>query len=50
MGLVIAWKECEVMYKHIFNPKSPLNLKRLEEVQVKRVVSHLSQMDRFALY
>ncbi|KAF7839126.1 uncharacterized protein G2W53_007608 [Senna tora] len=39
MGLVIAWKEREVMFKHILNLKSRLNLKRIEEVQVKHVVA-----------
>ncbi|KAF7802308.1 uncharacterized protein G2W53_041419 [Senna tora] len=49
MGLVIAWKKCEVMSKHTLNRKSRLNLKRLQEVQVKRVVAQVSQKDRFAL-
>ncbi|KAF7839115.1 uncharacterized protein G2W53_007597 [Senna tora] len=50
MGLVIAWKVCEVMSKHILNKKSLLNLKRIQEIQVKRVVAQESQTDRFALY
>ncbi|KAF7835406.1 uncharacterized protein G2W53_010265 [Senna tora] len=48
MGLAIAWKECEARSKHIFNKKSRLNHKRFQEVQVKRVVAHVSQTDRFA--
>ncbi|KAF7841510.1 uncharacterized protein G2W53_003808 [Senna tora] len=47
MGLVIAWKVCEVILKHILNGKSRLNLKRIEEVQVKHV-AQVSQTDRFA--
>ncbi|KAF7839166.1 uncharacterized protein G2W53_007648 [Senna tora] len=50
MGLVIAWKECEVMFKHILNQKSWLNIQGFQVVQDKRVVSPLSQTDRFALY
>ncbi|KAF7835411.1 uncharacterized protein G2W53_010270 [Senna tora] len=50
MGLAIAMKECEVMSKHILNQKARLNLKRIQEVQVKRVVAQVSQTDRFALY
>ncbi|KAF7839131.1 uncharacterized protein G2W53_007613 [Senna tora] len=50
MGLVIAWKELKVMSKHNLNQKSRLNLKRIEEVQVKRVVAQVSHTDRFALY
>ncbi|KAF7844389.1 uncharacterized protein G2W53_001294 [Senna tora] len=46
----MAWKVCEVMPKHILNPKSRLNLKRIHEVQVKCVVAQVSQIDRFALY
>ncbi|KAF7839168.1 uncharacterized protein G2W53_007650 [Senna tora] len=50
MELVITWKECEVMSNHILNEKSQLNLKRIQEEQVKHVVAHVSQTDRFALY
>ncbi|KAF7812465.1 uncharacterized protein G2W53_033441 [Senna tora] len=50
MGLVIAWKVCDVMSKHTLSRKSQLNLKRIQEVQVKRVVAQLSQIDRFVLY
>ncbi|KAF7839146.1 uncharacterized protein G2W53_007628 [Senna tora] len=50
MGLVITWKVCEVMSKQILNIKTRLNLKRIQEVQVKRVVPQVSQTDRFALY
>ncbi|KAF7844384.1 uncharacterized protein G2W53_001289 [Senna tora] len=49
MGLMITWKVCEVMSKHILNRKSPLNLKRIQEIQVKYVVAQVSQIDRFAL-
>ncbi|KAF7835549.1 uncharacterized protein G2W53_010408 [Senna tora] len=35
MGLVIAWKVCQLMSKHILNQKSRLNLKRIQEVQVQ---------------
>ncbi|KAF7832142.1 uncharacterized protein G2W53_014475 [Senna tora] len=49
MGLVIAWKVCEVINKHILNQKSRLNQKKIKE-QVKRVVEQVSQTDRFALY
>ncbi|KAF7832141.1 uncharacterized protein G2W53_014474 [Senna tora] len=47
MGLVIALKVSEVMSKHILNRKSRLNLKRIQEEQVKRVVAEVSQTDRF---
>ncbi|KAF7824005.1 uncharacterized protein G2W53_022149 [Senna tora] len=50
MELNIAWKECEVMSNHILNGKSRLNLKRIQEVQVKRVVAQVSQTNRFAFY
>ncbi|KAF7812469.1 uncharacterized protein G2W53_033445 [Senna tora] len=50
MGLVIAWKVCEVMLKHMLNQKSRFNLKRIHEVKVKRVVAQESRTDRFALY
>ncbi|KAF7839122.1 uncharacterized protein G2W53_007604 [Senna tora] len=50
MGIMITCKECEVMSKHILNQKSRLNLKRIQEVQVKRVVAQVRQIDRFALY
>ncbi|KAF7841513.1 uncharacterized protein G2W53_003811 [Senna tora] len=49
MGLVIASKECEVMLKHNLNRKAQLNLKRIQEVQVKHDVAQVSQTDRFAL-
>ncbi|KAF7841519.1 uncharacterized protein G2W53_003817 [Senna tora] len=49
MGLVIIWKECEVMSKHNINGKAQLNLKRIQEVEVKCVVAQLTQTDRFAL-
>ncbi|KAF7832158.1 uncharacterized protein G2W53_014491 [Senna tora] len=49
MGLVIAWKVCEVMSKHILYRKSQLNLKAVQQVQVKRVVAQLSGTDRFVL-
>ncbi|KAF7839130.1 uncharacterized protein G2W53_007612 [Senna tora] len=48
-GIVIAWDECDVMSKHTLN-QSKLNLKRNQEVQVKRVVAQVSQTDRFALH
>ncbi|KAF7812574.1 uncharacterized protein G2W53_033550 [Senna tora] len=35
MGLVITWKVCQVLSKHIMNYKSRLNLKRTQEVQVQ---------------
>ncbi|KAF7842015.1 uncharacterized protein G2W53_004313 [Senna tora] len=35
MQLVIAWKACEVISEHTLNQKSPLNLKRIEDVQVQ---------------
>ncbi|KAF7832138.1 uncharacterized protein G2W53_014471 [Senna tora] len=50
MGLVIAWKECEVMSKHILNRKSRLNLKIFQEVQVNLVFAQDSETDRFVLY
>ncbi|KAF7839120.1 uncharacterized protein G2W53_007602 [Senna tora] len=50
MGLVIVWKECEVMPKHILNQKSRLNPKRTQEVQVSHVVAQMSRIDRFVLY
>ncbi|KAF7835553.1 uncharacterized protein G2W53_010412 [Senna tora] len=50
MGLAIAWKVIEFMSKLILNPKSRLNLKVIQEVQVKRVVAQVSETDRFALY
>ncbi|KAF7812431.1 uncharacterized protein G2W53_033407 [Senna tora] len=49
MGLVIEWKECEVMSNHILNGKSQLNLKRIQEVQINRVVAQVSQTRRFAI-
>ncbi|KAF7823758.1 uncharacterized protein G2W53_021902 [Senna tora] len=50
MGLVITWKVCQVMSKKILNQKSRLNLKRTQEVEVKRVVAQVRQTDHFALY
>ncbi|KAF7841499.1 uncharacterized protein G2W53_003797 [Senna tora] len=50
MGLVIAWKDCEVMSKKILNQNLRLNHKGIQEVQGKRVVAQMSQTDRFALY
>ncbi|KAF7839124.1 uncharacterized protein G2W53_007606 [Senna tora] len=50
MALVIAWKVCQVMSKHILKLKSRLNLKRIQEVQVKRVVAKVNQTDHFMLY
>ncbi|KAF7812408.1 uncharacterized protein G2W53_033384 [Senna tora] len=50
MGLMVAWKEFEVMPKHILNQNLRLNFKRFEEVQAKHVVTQVSQTDRFALY
>ncbi|KAF7832102.1 uncharacterized protein G2W53_014435 [Senna tora] len=50
MGLVIAWMVCKVMSKHILNRKSRLNLKKIQEVQVKGVVALVSQTDSFLLY
>ncbi|KAF7814954.1 uncharacterized protein G2W53_028923 [Senna tora] len=35
MGLVMAWKVCQVMSKHILNGKPLLNLKRIQEAQVR---------------
>ncbi|KAF7835174.1 uncharacterized protein G2W53_010033 [Senna tora] len=35
MGLVIAWEVCQVMFKHILNGKPLLNLKRMQEAQVR---------------
>ncbi|KAF7801083.1 uncharacterized protein G2W53_044780 [Senna tora] len=46
MGLMIAWKVCEVMYKHILNLILRLNLKRIQEVHGKRDVAELTQIDR----
>ncbi|KAF7808097.1 uncharacterized protein G2W53_040258 [Senna tora] len=50
MGLVIAWKVCQVMPKHILNCKSRLNLKKLKKYKFKYVVAQVSETDRFALY
>ncbi|KAF7839121.1 uncharacterized protein G2W53_007603 [Senna tora] len=50
MRIVIAWKECEVMSKQLLNQKSRMNLKRIPEVQVKRIVAQVSPTDRFAMY
>ncbi|KAF7832146.1 uncharacterized protein G2W53_014479 [Senna tora] len=49
-GIVIAWKVYVVMSKQILNRKSRLNLKRIQEVQVKSVVAQVSQTDGFELY
>ncbi|KAF7839134.1 uncharacterized protein G2W53_007616 [Senna tora] len=46
MGLMIAWKVCQVMSKHILKKQSRLNIK----VQVKRVVAQVSETDRYVLY
>ncbi|KAF7835196.1 uncharacterized protein G2W53_010055 [Senna tora] len=35
MGLVIAWEVCQVLSKYIFNRTPPLNLKRIQEAQVR---------------
>ncbi|KAF7832095.1 uncharacterized protein G2W53_014428 [Senna tora] len=50
MGLVIVWKVCEIMSKHILKQKPRLNLKRIQEVQAKCVAAQVVQTDRFALY
>ncbi|KAF7832093.1 uncharacterized protein G2W53_014426 [Senna tora] len=50
MGLIIVRKVCELMSKRILKRKSRLNLKRIQEVLVKRVAVEVSQTDRFALY
>ncbi|KAF7832137.1 uncharacterized protein G2W53_014470 [Senna tora] len=50
MGLVIAWMECEVMSKRNLNRTLKLSLKRIQEVQVKRVVAQVCQTDHFALH
>ncbi|KAF7839165.1 uncharacterized protein G2W53_007647 [Senna tora] len=50
MGLEIAWNVCPVMSKLILNQKSRLNLNRIQEVQVKRVVAQVSEIDHFALF
>ncbi|KAF7835409.1 uncharacterized protein G2W53_010268 [Senna tora] len=50
MGHVIAWKECEVISRHILNQKSRLILKRIQELQVKSVFAQVRQIDRFVLY
>ncbi|KAF7839145.1 uncharacterized protein G2W53_007627 [Senna tora] len=50
MGLAIAWKVCEVMSKDILNQKSRLNLKRIQEVQVKCDVAQVIQTYRLPLY
>ncbi|KAF7832168.1 uncharacterized protein G2W53_014501 [Senna tora] len=49
MGLMIKWKVCEVLSKHILNQKSRTNLNRIPEVQVKRFDAQVSQTDRFAM-
>ncbi|KAF7814949.1 uncharacterized protein G2W53_028918 [Senna tora] len=35
MGLMIAWELCEVISKHILKGKQRLNLKRIQEAQVR---------------
>ncbi|KAF7839109.1 uncharacterized protein G2W53_007591 [Senna tora] len=45
----MAWNVREVICKHILNQKSRLNLNRLQEVQVKRVVAQVIQTDRFTM-
>ncbi|KAF7801152.1 uncharacterized protein G2W53_044915 [Senna tora] len=35
MGLVIEWEVCQVMSEHILNGKPRLNLKRIQEAQVR---------------
>ncbi|KAF7832161.1 uncharacterized protein G2W53_014494 [Senna tora] len=50
MGLMIAWKVCQVKSKHILNRKLGLNLDRIQEVQVKRADAQFSQTGRFTLY
>ncbi|KAF7812438.1 uncharacterized protein G2W53_033414 [Senna tora] len=50
MGLIIARKVCDVMSKLILNQKSRLNIKKIQEVQLKCVVAQMCQTDRFALY
>ncbi|KAF7839147.1 uncharacterized protein G2W53_007629 [Senna tora] len=50
MRLLITWMVFEGMSKHMLNIKTRLNLKRIEEIQIKRGVAHVSQTDRFALY
>ncbi|KAF7835036.1 uncharacterized protein G2W53_009895 [Senna tora] len=35
MGLVIVWEACQVMSKNILKGKQPLNLKRIQEAQVR---------------
>ncbi|KAF7835182.1 uncharacterized protein G2W53_010041 [Senna tora] len=35
MGLMIAWEVCQVLANHILNGKSRLNLKRIQEAQVR---------------
>ncbi|KAF7832096.1 uncharacterized protein G2W53_014429 [Senna tora] len=50
MGLVITWKVCEVMSKHILNRKPRLHLERIQEVLIKRVVAQVRQTDPFALH
>ncbi|KAF7812409.1 uncharacterized protein G2W53_033385 [Senna tora] len=50
MGLVLACEECKVMSKLILIQNLRLNLKRFQELQVKRVVAQVSQIDHFALH
>ncbi|KAF7844388.1 uncharacterized protein G2W53_001293 [Senna tora] len=38
------------MSRDILNRKLQLNLKRIQEVQVKRVFAQVTQTDRFVLY
>ncbi|KAF7832159.1 uncharacterized protein G2W53_014492 [Senna tora] len=49
MELVIAWKVCKVMSRIIMNRKSRLNLKRIQQAEVKRVVAQSIQTDRFVV-
>ncbi|KAF7832164.1 uncharacterized protein G2W53_014497 [Senna tora] len=54
MDLMLEWDSwshgrCANSCKHILFRKSRLNLKRIEDVQVKRVVAQVSQTGRFAL-
>ncbi|KAF7821305.1 hypothetical protein G2W53_026760 [Senna tora] len=50
IGVLIAWKECEFIFKHILDEGLRLDLRNVHEVPVKRVHEHVSQTDRFALY
>ncbi|KAF7841522.1 uncharacterized protein G2W53_003820 [Senna tora] len=50
MGIVIAWKVCQVISTQVLNLKMRFNLNRIQEVQVQRVVAQVSQTNPFALY